>query len=466
MTPHTRRWASAVALGSLIPTMGCGLLLGLDEFTDRPPGAGGGGGEPTECASPADCPAGEHGASACDDGACSFVCDEGFADCDGTVGCETSIVDNKTNCGGCGVTCAVSCMSSSCNDPVDITVAHEHACAALKDGSVWCWGNNEVGQLGDGTTENRPQPTKITLAGPAVAVEAGGGFTPGFYDAHTCAILADRTAQCWGSNSNGELGLGSTTGTQTPAGLQLENISQISVATNHACAININHDLYCWGANFQGEVGDGTTTMASSPVHVDAAVAWVSTGQRHTCAAKLDGTFYCWGSNSSGALGIGQGAEQLVPTFVGLPDVVEVSCGHYFTCARNPVGTYCWGSNSSGKLGLNDENGGDYSSPQAINLPGVAQLNLGKNHAGAVVGEEVYMWGANAHGQLGTGTAISVPVPTPIGLANAENVSLGSEFSCALTSAGPVLCWGQNTSGQLGDGTMISRSTPAPVIWP
>jgi alpha-tubulin suppressor-like RCC1 family protein len=135
---------------------------------------------------------------------------------------------------------------------------YEHTCAILHDGSVWCWGYNLDGELGDGTAINKSKPTKVTLPGPAVQVGGKGVFIAATaYEAHTCALLADHTVWCWGSNDSGELGTGDTAPSPSPVQANLANVTQIAVGGAHTCAIDTSADLYCWGANSHGEVGDG-----------------------------------------------------------------------------------------------------------------------------------------------------------------------------------------------------------------
>jgi len=446
--------------------MGCGLLIGLDEFTDRPPGAGGGGGEPTECASPADCPAGEHGTSACDDGACSFVCDEGFADCDGMPGCETFVTGDKENCGACGVRCGTYCEGSACNDPVDIDAGTSYACALLKDGSVWCWGTTRAGGF-DARFVATTQPMRVALRAPAVQI-ATGGHSPGdeiYFETHACAILTDNSVQCWGSNKHGQLGIENTEGTEEPMDLGLEDVQQISTGGRHTCSVDTSGNLSCWGYNVSGQVGDGSQTSTSIPALVTSTVTRVSAGENHTCSTKMDGHVYCWGSNNSGQVGSNQPGSYPSPQPVSdLMNAIDVACGRYHTCAKNSFGAFCWGDNTFGQLGLGTMS--DETAPQPVDLPNAEGLSLGSHHSGALVDGRVYMWGDNSYGQLGDGTAVGSLTPTDTGLSNVRKLALGDAFSCALTEAGVILCWGDNEYGQLGDGTTEGKSNPTPVIWP
>lgn len=439
----------AMTLAAGMTATGCGWILGLDEFTDQPPPSADAG-VPVECTSPEDCPAGEHGSAACEAGTCTFTCEVGFADCDDAVGCETSTSEDKSNCGGCGVTCSAYCQQSICNDPVLVAAMDNHTCALLKDGSVWCWGRNSDGQVGDGTTTLKAMPTKISLPGAATHVAGGGRL-------HTCALLADQTVACWGANSKGQLGIGSTTGSTVPVPALISGVRRVSAGRESTCAVKADDTLLCWGSIISGG--------ATSPVQVASSVADVSVGVDHACLITTTGALECWGSNLYGELGIGSGGDQTEPHSVsGVPDAIQVACGAWDTCARNAVGMYCWGASWAGQLGLGDTTPHDV--PQALDLPSVQFLALGYEHSSASAGGELYTWGRNQFGQLGDATAVDKHAPVNISLAGVKMMSLGTGHSCALTDAGVLLCWGHNAYGQLGDGTTVSKSVPTPVVWP
>ena len=473
MLRAVRRLSAAGAFGVMAATVGCGWILGLDEFTDAPPatGAGGeGGGGAPACSSPADCPGAERAAPACEEGVCGLECDTGFADCDGEPGCETSTSTDKDNCGGCGVTCAAYCVGSICNDPVDLAVGMSHACAILQDGSAWCWG--EV--PGTEPIENRTQPTQVPLPAAATRLAAGGMVlgAPPWCMGHTCALLVDGTVQCWGCNDHGQLGVGDTESAGEPRPLDLANIRQISAGGVHTCALDADDRAFCWGNNSRGQLGDDTTTGALWPVLLSTPMEQLSAGGLHTCGVTPAGSVDCWGSNASGQLGNGTHSDQLSPDTVLLGGV-EVACGMFHTCARDAFGAYCWGHNGTGQLGLG--NTVEQASPQPLALGQIDALALSEGspfaaaydaHSGALVGGELYTWGENSHGQLGTGTAQDAFAPVKTSLTDVEQLALGHEFSCARTKARGILCWGDNSSGQLGNGTKDSTSVPTPVVWP
>ncbi|WP_159397795.1 RCC1 domain-containing protein [Sorangium cellulosum] len=457
------------ALGALAGAAGCGKLLGLDGFTDQPAQQGAGGGGDAECAAPADCPGGEHGAATCAQGACGFQCEDGFDDCDDEVGCETATSADKQNCGGCGVTCSAYCEQGSCNDPVDVAVGRVHACAILKDGSVWCWGQ----EVDDDETSSdywttRLEPARVPLPGPAVGI-AAGDFSDEAREWHTCALLADGTVHCWGMNMSGQLGLGSgNMMRKTPNKVGIENIDRIGAGGATTCAIDKSDRLFCWGRGFEGQLAVEGMPKSSVPVEIsirDEPVAHVAVGLRHVCAVTTDGSLYCWGDNRSAQLGDTVSGFEHFPNWVhGVHNVKMVSCGRAHTCALTTLGTYCWGANGSGQLGVNSTQLVD--APVALELKNVGSVYTGYWHSGALVDGSVFMWGDNAAGQYGNGLPISESVPTDTGMSGMRKLALGEEFSCGLTETGVLQCWGYGGTGELGNGTTDSSSVPVPVRWP
>jgi hypothetical protein len=266
------------------------------------------------CLAPGDCQTGVNGQPTCA-GTCGFACAAGFGDCDPVVGCETDTT-KPANCGTCNVSCSAYCVNGSCNDPVTITAGYSHNCAVLKDGSVYCWGFNQLGEVGDGTTGNKIMPTKIALPLAATAISAKGVFLGGVtYSAHTCAILLDQSVWCWGGNANGELGQGDTAVYAGPVKVKnLASINRLVVGGAHTCAVNANNDLYCWGRNTNGQIGNALVTPVLLPqLILPGVTSKLALGSVHTCIVKTDGNPYCWGGNSNGQLGSGNLTGTNVP---------------------------------------------------------------------------------------------------------------------------------------------------------
>jgi alpha-tubulin suppressor-like RCC1 family protein len=243
-----------------------------------------------------------------------------------------------------------------------ISLGSRHTCALRDDGAMSCWGRNLEGELGDGTEVGRPLPETVSTL-PAVA-EIALGYS------FTCARLrGDGEVSCWGMNSSGALGDGTTNDHALPAAVKLP-APAISVAAGgeHACARLVDGRVMCWGGNESGQLGDGTMVQRESPVEITSVegFATIVLGLRHSCGLSADGTVACWGNNSSGQLGDGTTIARVSPTPVDrLADVVEIALGGFHTCARVKNGSVmCWGANLGGELG--DGTTIDRHSPTAV----------------------------------------------------------------------------------------------------
>ena len=178
----------------------------------------------------------------------------------------------------------------------------DHLCAILDDSSLQCWGDNSFGQLGDGTTTDRLTMTDVGLDAARTAVSISSGKD------HTCSILDNGDLQCWGRNNHGQLGDGTAVHSNSPVDVSLSGVPvQLSSGDWHSCAILDDASLQCWGSNADGQLGDGSNTDSSSPVTVSIGenILAVSTGARHTCAITDSWALKCWGDNSNGQLGKG-----------------------------------------------------------------------------------------------------------------------------------------------------------------
>ena len=294
-----------------------------------------------------------------------------------------------------------------------VGAGNRFSCALRPDGFVRCWGRNTSGQLGDGTTIDRLTP--VAVSGLANAIDITVGI------AHACAVLADGTVRCWGNNSQGRLGDGTTIDRTTPVAVTgLSGVVGVS-SSFHNCALLNNGTVRCWGSNGIGQLGDGTSTARPTPVQVVGLndVVSVSTGNSHTCAVRADGTAWCWGRNDFGHLGNG---------------------------TTSPFET----------------------TPQQVGgiINGVA-ITAGSEHACALLANgSVQCWGVNNAGQLGDGTQTNRSLPVAVGDlgTNAVAVSTGNGHSCALLADGSARCWGTNPQGQLGNGTTTVRTTPVQVV--
>jgi alpha-tubulin suppressor-like RCC1 family protein len=354
-----------------------------------------------------------------------------------------------------------------CGTPSRVAAGAAHTCVLTAGGGVTCWGANDSGQLGDGTTTGRLWPVPVTGLATGVAAIAAGGY-------HTCLLTTAGGVRCWGANNYGQLGDGTTTDRSTPAavtGLDT-GVTAIAAGESHTCAVTISGGVKCWGFNSNLQLGDGTTTTRTAPVSVNllarAAVA-VTAGSFHTCALTINGGVTCWGDNWGGQLGDGTGMARTVPVAVsGLTSgVAAIAAGDYHTCAVTAGGgAMCWGSNESG---LGD---GTIVMVREAPVPvtglasGVEAIAVGRDHTCALTtGGGVQCWGGNGYGQLGDGTRTSSTVPVAvIGLTSGvAAIAAGADHTCAATTGGGAACWGRGNSGQLGDGTTLNRFVPTAV---
>jgi T5SS/PEP-CTERM-associated repeat protein len=336
-----------------------------------------------------------------------------------------------------------------------------HSVAMKGDGSLWSWGNNDNGQLGDGTSTQRLLPVQAT--------SLSGLSTVSAKDLFTVALRNDGTVWACGWNAMGQLGDGSTTTRLTP--VQVSGISgamAISAGYYHTLAVRSGGSVWAWGHNSDGQLGDGTTTRRTTPVQVSglSGATAVAAGQYHSLAAKSDGTVWAWGYNSNGQLGDSTTTGRKTPVQVsGLANVTAVAAGVSHSLALKSDGTvWAWGYNSNGQIG--DGTATQRTAPvQVSGLTDVIAIAAGDTHSIALTSDgTVWAWGANTRGQLGDGTTTERRAPVQVaGFSNGATIAGGNGHTVAAKSDGTVWAWGSDVYGQLGNGTTALWSTPVQV---
>jgi alpha-tubulin suppressor-like RCC1 family protein len=417
-----------------------------------------------------------------------------------------------------------------------VSAAGDYTCSLTTVGGVRCWGRNTYGQLGNGTTLDSSIPTDVSgLVNGIAAVSAGADSFVG--RSHTCALATGGSVKCWGYNNDGELGNGTTAESHVPVdvcavgatppctsgnGNLLSGATHVSAGGDHTCAVITGGGVVCWGANS----GNGSCCVdQSTPVNVCAvgatppctngngnlltSVASISAGHGNTCALSMTGGVKCWGFNASGQLGNGTLADAAAPVDVCavgatppcstgngnlLSGIASISSGEEYVCGVTTAnGAKCWGFGGDGQLG----NGATMSKSVPVDvcatgatppctsgngnlLSTISAISGGRDHTCArTLAAGAECWGSSSNGQLGTGTSptsSSVPLdvcavgatpPCTTGNGNllgaVAAVSAGRAHTCGLEASGVLNCWGANGSGQLGNGTMSDNSTPVGV---
>jgi alpha-tubulin suppressor-like RCC1 family protein len=336
-------------------------------------------------------------------------------------------------------------------------------------GTLWTWGRNTFGGLGDNSITHRSSPVQTVAGGTNWKLVAGGLY-------HTAAIKTDGTLWTWGRNAHGGLGdntiVHRSSPVQTVAGGT--NWKSVGCGGYHAAAIKTDGTLWTWGYNTYGQLGDNTQVHRSSPVQTIAGgTNWksVSGGFYHTAAIKTDGTLWTWGHNGDGRLGDNTSAFKFSPvqTIAAGTNWKLVAAGYDRTAAIKTDGTlWLWGRNLYGGLG---DNSITHRSSPVQTVAGGTNWKLvagGQFHTAAIKTDgTLWLWGANNYGQLGDNSTThrSSPVQTVSGGTNWKSVSAGgANHTAAIKTDGTLWLWGRNSYGGLGDNSITHRSSPVQTI--
>jgi alpha-tubulin suppressor-like RCC1 family protein len=384
------------------------------------------------------------------------------------------------------------CDGGKCAQCVtDVALGLVHSCFLKHDGTVWCSGRNEAGQLGNGQTSATPTSTPVqvvTATGPLTDVTALGAG-----EGYGCAIRSDKTVWCWGTNNlrgGGALGDGTATSRSIAAmviresdGAALSDVVEVHGSHCYTCARDTAGGVWCWGCNDSGQLGQGTTAghLAAVPVLTQAggpaftlAGDHLTVGGAHACVRTGAGEVWCWGGNLNGQIGNNSLVNQGIPVRI-LDAATSVAAGRYHTCAVRPDHTvWCWGRGFQGRLG----NGtGDRASGNALNksIPtattttsmggttfgGADEVAAGAMSCAEMSNHQAYCWGIDPYGQTGTGGGTYVPQPVldtrgqP--LQSVQRIVAQYTRACTFLGDGELLCWGRNSEGELGDGTFLNH---------
>jgi alpha-tubulin suppressor-like RCC1 family protein len=336
-------------------------------------------------------------------------------------------------------------------------------CGLTPSGLAFCWGLNTAGRLGDGTTTDRSKPTQTATAARFARVFAGNGVN--------CALTSTGKAYCWGANGLGSVGTGSTSPGELSPVPVLASLTFETMSLNFArtCGLTTAGAIACWGV---GPFGDGSSATSLTPLSPQGGLTYkaVANARNHVCGLTTAGAAYCWGPNDQYQIGDGTNTARPTPTAVsGGLNFSSITAGVDFTCGLTAAGAaWCWGWNLEKQLG--DGTQTFRSEPVAVqggiafsSIAAGAAFVCGLNGSG-----QAYCWGWNGGGQLGDPNAAgSAGAPNPVsGGITFASISAGGDHACGISTAGVTYCWGANTNGSLGDGTTTRRNSPTAVSPP
>jgi len=353
-----------------------------------------------------------------------------------------------------------------------VSTGEFHTCAIKSNDTLWCWGSNANGRTGLNTTAGTTLvPTGISGGGTWKYISAG--------NAHTCGIKSDDTLWCWGLNTNGRLGDNSQTQRQIPTAVNGGGSwKNVSTGAAHTCGIKSNDTLWCWGLNTGGQLGDNSTTQRLIPTAINGGGSWkqVAAGSVHTCGIKSDDTIFCWGTNADGQLGDTTTDARLVPTALsggGTWSSVDTYGKHVCATSLGAKVISCWGQGSEGQRGdnvteLNSASPALVSGGDKWLSISAGSMGWGNTFTCGVKSSDgsVWCWGYNDYGVLGSAIPLGARTFTKFKVSGAHvftSVTSGAYHACGLKADGSAWCWGGNDEGMLGDASNIDKTAPAAV---
>lgn len=339
-----------------------------------------------------------------------------------------------------------------------------HSLALKSDGTVWAWGRNNFGQLGNGKKHKTNIPVQVNNLEDVIAIASGKW--------HSMALKSDGTVWTWGLNNYGQLGDGTFKNRKTPVQVAgLTDVIAIAGGYLHSLALKSDGTVWAWGCNWSGQLGNETIVGASEiPIQANSlfGISTIACGGDHGLAIRSsDDTICAWGNNYYGQLGNGSGVNSTAPVLVnGLSGILKAKGGYIHSIALVSDGTvWTWGNNRYGQLGEGSTIEERRTPVQVMDIDNITSIATKGWHNLALTSDgKVFAWGNNTNNQLGDGTRSERNIPFNVeGLEDIIDIGSGWQHSLAIRSDGTVWAWGNNRFGQLGDGTNKERKIPVQV---